>query len=948
MRRPTRGTVGLCALLTLASAHAAENLPPLAVDPVLLGLPPAAPAKPASAPVAKPAPVVAKDAAVAEVPQVAPAAPAKTESAPAETPKTPAAKPEAAKAAPIAPVTPAPAEARKLEAPKVVEAPKAAEAPKVARPEPVAAPAAVKPAAVVAAPAPAVAARARADQASSGPQGMPPLAVNPALLDPTLPAATPAAATAVAAATPAAASAVTPTQAVAAPARPTAPLAATRRNDGVVHVTADRIDGRNDVELVAEGSAEVQKNDSSLAADRIVYRQTSDEVEATGNVRLSRLNDQMSGPHLKMKVDESIGFFESPAYRISREVRPRLQPGATKPAEPRMASGQGVAERLDFEGKDQYRLSKATYSTCPVENGGPAWFARVADLKLDYTKNIGEAKDATVVFMGTPILYSPWLSFPLNRERKSGLLPPTLGSTSQGGIEYSQPYYWNIAPEMDATITPRYMDKRGLQVRGEYRYMGPSYAGEFSAEYLGDDRVTHQLRDAVVLQHKQEFGYGFSGSLNLSHVSDDSYFSDLSTQLSNISQTNLLREGRLVYSGGWWGATLSAQRYQTLQTPDAPPLAHPYERLPQLVVSASRPDLPGGLAFDFTGEAVHFSNPDANLVRGRRVNLYPQLSYPLQLAAFQITPKIGLRSTRYQLDSTPGVTATDIQRNVPVFSLDTSLTFERDAELFGNKLTQTLEPRLYYLRVPYRDQSNIPVFDTGLLDFNFAQIFAENLYSGSDRIANANQATAAVTSRFLDPSSGAELMRVALGQRYYFVDQTVTLPGEKPRTGHLADYLGALSAPVSPGVYVDSAFQYNPRDSKLERFNIGTRYQPEVGKVVNAGYRFTRDLLKQVDFSGQWPLGGGWSGVGRLNYSFKDHSLIETVAGLEYTQACWSTRFVLQRVVTPSAEFSNAFFVQLELTDFSRIGSSPLNLLKRDIPGYAPGSLSGFPDSNVQ
>ncbi len=701
-------------------------------------------------------------------------------------------------------------------------------------------------------------------------------------------------------------------------------------------IAADQIEGRNDVEVLADGNVELRKRNSVLRSDRLTYWQDADEVEAAGNVQLSRDGDRMQGPKLRMKMEDNTGYFEEPAYRI-RRIRTgsaaTLWTGDEERPSPALTTGSGKAQRLEFEGEGKYRLSDATYTTCtPAAGQDPDWFARTADLRLDYGDETGTARDATLYFLGSPILHSPWMSFSLNHERKSGLLTPTFGSTSQGGAEYTQPFYWNIAQNMDATIAPRFMSKRGTLWNGEYRYLTSNYSGTWQGQYLPEDRIEHKRRSSYSVTHLQKFAGGFSGSLNLNGVSDDTYFSDLANGSAVIAQTNLLREGTLSYGGDWWSAHLMAQSYQTLQDPSLPPVTIPYRRLPQLTVTANRGDLPFGLSFGFSGEDVNFRNPTQ--VQGRRTTLYPQLSLPLQSEVLSITPKIGFHSTRYGLENQAVGTPDKLTRNLPIFSLDSSVTFERDADWFGTNLTQTLEPRVYYLYVPVRDQSQIPVFDSALTDFGFAQIFGENRYGGGDRIGDANQATFMLTSRLLDPVGGAESIRAAFGQRFYFSTQKVGLPGEVLRSDRQTDFLGSLSGRIMPKTYGDVGVQYNPRDNRVERFNIAGRYQPETGKVLNAGYRFTRDQLGQLDLSGQWPVLGGWHAVGRFNYSTRDRRMVESVAGMEYDGGCWVGRIVFQRLATLTQRSNTALFFQLELNGFAKVGSNPLEILKRNVPGY--------------
>ncbi|KAF0164654.1 MAG: LPS-assembly protein [Rhodocyclaceae bacterium] len=912
------GPVSLLVLLALpAGSVAAEPLPPLRINPALLGAgtpPPVAPAAVEA--------VVAAQPATSSPAKLEPAPTARVEPVPPQTKAAPA--PGAQPAAKAARATPAP-----------VAAPAAARTPVPAQ----------RPRQVHVPPAAATEAPRRPDEPQVVPQQQAVPLVTPIQKpqEPPQVAERPA--------LPPLYSALVAAGELPAPElRPAAGVMPHIKRAGETlptFIVADHIAGRNDVEVVADGNVELRKRNSILLSDRLTYWQETDEMEAEGNVRLSRDGDRVRGPKMRMRMDESTGFFEQPEYsirRIKTGSAATLWTGTEERVSAELTTGQGSAARMEFEGEGKYRLTDATYSTCtPAAGTDPDWFARTSDLRLDYDREEGTARDATLVFKGVPILYSPWLSFSLNNERKSGLLTPTFGSTSRGGVEYTQPFYWNIAQNMDATIAPRFMSKRGTLWNGEYRYLNPSFSGTMQGQYLPNDKVEHKHRSSYSVNHSHNLGYGVSGSLSLAGVSDDTFFSDLANGSSVVSQTNLLRQGTLSYGGGWWSANLLAQSYQTLQDPSLPPVTEPYRRLPQLTVNANRGDLPLGLNFAFSGEHVNFSNP--TLVEGRRFTLYPQISLPLQTAVLSLTPKIGLHSTRYTLDRQAAGTPEKLTRDVPIFSVDSGVTFERGMDWFGRTLTQTLEPRLYYLYVPVRDQSLIPIFDTGIADFNFAQMFGENRYSGGDRIADANQATVMLTSRLLDPESGAEIIRAAFGQRFYFSTQNVglpasaTAPAEVLRSDRQTDFLGSISGRVLPKTYVDAGVQYNPRLAQVERFNLGGRYQPETGKVLNAGYRYTRGQLGvlglgQFDISGQWPIFGGWHAVGRFNYSTKEGRMIESVAGLEYDGGCWVGRVVMQRLATQTQGSNTALFFQLELNGFAKVGSNPLDILKRNVPGY--------------
>ncbi len=727
----------------------------------------------------------------------------------------------------------------------------------------------------------------------------------------------------------------------AAPATPAAP--------GSTRITADKVFGRQDVDAVAEGSALLTRDNTRVEGDRLHYFELTDEVEATGKVRISRGSDEMTGPHARVKVGQQVGVFESPDYAISRPPRPAppgqvLLPGQFTPRAQQPLTGHGSAEKLYFEGENQFRFTKATWTSCKPDR--PDWYIKANELELDYDTNVGEASGGTLVFKGVPLGYLPWADFPLADQRRSGVLSPTFGTSNKVGFDLTVPYYFNLAPNYDDTLTFRYMGRRGLQLRNEARYLTPDYKGYSFIEYMPEDQVEGRSRYAGNVRHDHNFGGGWAGNLNFSGVSDPRYFIDLSSRLHLTSQVHLPREARLSYGGGgWWTASGMLQSFQTLQDPKTNvKVGEPYKRLPQLTLTANRPELPGGATFLLSSEFVDFHH--TQFTRGQRLTAYPQLALPLQTAAFYVTPKIGIHATRYEIERRNGDTGDEsLTRTLPIFSVDGGVTFERDTNFGGTDYIQTLEPRVYYLYVPHRDQSQFPNFDSGYYDFNFAQIFAENVYTGGDRISNANQVTTALQTRLIDPASGAEKVRAAIGQRYYMVDQRVSLNQNTPvRTGKQADLLAAFSATFAPKTTLDTAWQYNPRDNWTERFNFGVRFQPAYAKALGVSWRYRRnystvvdspDGFRDLDITGQWPLWGNWYGVGRYNRNLRDHRLTQGIAGIEYNGGCWVFRGVVQHLTTSATDSTRAMFFQLEFNGAGSIGSSPLNVLKRSVPGYA-------------
>ncbi len=689
---------------------------------------------------------------------------------------------------------------------------------------------------------------------------------------------------------------------------------------------ADSIEGVSEKVIEAWGAVELRDRTHRFTADWARYDVEIDEILAKGNVAVRNLSDSISGPEMRLNRQTERGYV--------KEAHFELGPAPTRPSQ---FYARGTATELILAGPEHYEATDATYTTCRASD---EWLLRMRELDIDQTRQVGTAHNVTLYFKDVPIIYTPWFDFPLNRDRKSGFLAPSFGSTGRRGLEMTLPYYLNLAPNYDATLTPRIMTKRGLELSSQFRYLFPTFKGEINASILPHDNQTATNRYGMSLKHEQNLSAllpGLSASANINKVSDDFYFTDLADHISVTSQTNLPREVALAYSRPDLSLVARVQRFQTLQDPVAP-IVPPYNRTPQLLLNAQRLDLRG---FDLNtfGEYVHFTHP--TLLSGDRGILYPSVSYPLKWGGISITPKIGYHMSRYFVDD-PSREEQWINRRVPISSIDATVVFERDLHAFGQDFLQTLEPRAYYLKIPARKQTNIPNFDSAIADLSFAQLFSENRYTGSDRINDANQVTLAVTSRLINPVNGNERLRVTVGERVYFSDQEVTL-FETPRTGRTSDLVAAATGRISDAWLLDSGMQYSHESARLERLNLGVRYQPEVGKVLNISYRYVRELLtaeaattqiKQVDISGQWPITPNIYALARWNYSLFDHKLVEGLLGLEYNEGCWTFRLVGQQLATTTQNRNNAIFLQLELNGLSRIGTNPLDALRRNIPGY--------------
>jgi len=723
--------------------------------------------------------------------------------------------------------------------------------------------------------------------------------------------------------------------------QPGAPQTPLENADAVpLFIEADRIQGTQDREIEASGNAQLRKGSQSFQADWMHHDTGAEVLTAKGHVRLEQEREILEGEALRYEMATDRGWMEQPRYMlmsVPATSAPVTAPaGAVTGARFAQTEGRGTAERLLFDGPGKYRIESASYTTC--EPGNDAWFLRAKQLDIDRNRDVGVAHDASIVFFDQPIFYSPYLSFSLHQERKSGILTPSYRTSNTTGFELTVPYYWNIAPEMDATLYPRYMTKRGLQLGGEFRYLNPSWRGEARAEVLSNDQQNGRDRWGLFTKHQQTLGTAWNGSVNLNRVSDGKYFTDLSTLVAATSQVNLSNDATLSRGGTWGDAgtynfSAFVQRWQTLQSDPQVLLTPPYNRQPQLTLSAQQLGARWG-DFDLLGSFVSFDHP--SLINGRRAVAYPSLSAPLQNAYAFVTPKIGVHVTSYAMGSNNTAGLQDTTRTLPIVSAETGVIFERDTSARGLPFIQTLEPKAYYVYIPYKDQSQLPNFDSALQDINFATIFTENQFSGQDRINDANQLTLGASSRFIEAGTGIERFRAAIAQRYYFQSQRVTVPGVPPRASdsNSSDLLVAFGGNIARNWATDLGWQYNTDLKQTQKFNVSGRYQPQQGKVLNLAYRETVNSVRQTDVSTQWPIDGRWTAVGRWNFSLLDNRTLEALAGVEYNDRCWALRIAAHRFATTTSDTSNSVFIQLELHGVSRIGNSPLGVLQRSIAGY--------------
>jgi LPS-assembly protein len=730
-------------------------------------------------------------------------------------------------------------------------------------------------------------------------------------------------------------------------------ISSRQAKEGAVFVSGERLVIRPDLNTIVEGQASLRKPGLSMRADRLVYDQSQDVLDANGTIRLNRPGSQFQGTELKLQMDSFQGALNKPTFEF-------------------FANGaHGSAAQIEFIDPARAVVHQATYTTCrrtPGPDWLPEWLIKATRMSIDDEESTVKVEGVQVRFKNLPEVSIPSASFALTTDRRSGFLPPIVGVTTRNGAEIVQPYYFDIAPNRDATVTTNVMSNRGVAVDTEFRYLEKAYSGQARLNLMPSDTLSDQARWGWSSQHSGSIDTGIEriGSLglglNLNRVSDDNYWRDFRRTGFVLTQRLLPSTGVLSWGRGAFNMTAQVQRWQTLQDINAPILP-PYDRTPQVVMSYGKWHA-NGLDWSARGDTTRFEAdfsriPNMVARNGDRSFVQAQVSRPWIRPWGFFTPKVQVHATRYQLDQPMGNGSHEANRVLPTLSLDSGLVFERQAQWFGRSVAQTLEPRAFYAKTPFRDQSMLPLYDSGVTDFNLSTIYSENTFVGHDRLIDNNALTLGMTSRFFDPGNGAELLRFGVAQRIRFSDQRVVLNNAQvPATAGLSDLLVGAGVRWDNRWALDNTVQINNQTHDISRNTLQLRYYPTPYRVLNAAYRLNRGISEQVDLGWQWPLsdlvgrrnsaaesvwtrtaGQGlgpdrWFTVGRMNFSLAEGRLVESLMGLEYDAGCWIGRIVFERNQRSISTANTRLFFQLELIGLARVGASPLLALRNNIPRY--------------
>lgn len=704
--------------------------------------------------------------------------------------------------------------------------------------------------------------------------------------------------------------------------------------NSAVRLTADEVSGVGQKEAQASGDVIVERDDQVINAHTIAYDETSNQVVSPNDFILRNGVANLSGSRLAYNLQTAQGTAEGVRFAYNDETQDDYR---------RIARLQGEADSMQMFGKNYYRMNNAIANTC--NTGDDSWYIKASQIDTDREKNIGVARHARLVFKGVPIIYSPWLDFPLNGNRKSGFLAPTFGGGSDG-FELAMPYYFNLAPNYDATLTPHYYSRRGLAMAAETRYLFENFGGKVWGEWLPDDQLADKDRRVIHFQHNHDLSGSLKMGIDYHQAGDDNHYRDLGGRLDSAENVNLNRQiwlshnGRLL--GGAINTKLNVQRYQTLQD-EQRTLKEPYRLLPQL--STQWTNNIDRAKISVSGELTRFEH--RSLQEGMREVLYPTARWDFSNQWGFLRPKVGVHATAYQLDDYQKIKGHSTTRVLPIFSVDSGVQFERNTQMFGRNLTQTLEPRLFYTYIPTREQNHLPNFDSSENTFTYEQLFRENRFSGNDRINAANQLSTAVMSRFYDSDTGVERFKAGLGQRFYLKRDDVDLSGHiNQRKENRSDFVAFLGGNITDKWYVQGDVHYNEKQKRTESYATHAMYHPAAGKTVSVRFGYDRnsswysdekDELKFIDAGVQWPIYKGLSVVARQNYSLTHHKALDSLAGFQYDAkcGCWSFKAVAQRYITDYDKTKNAFFFQLQLRGLGGLGSSADKELRYAIPGYS-------------
>lgn len=681
------------------------------------------------------------------------------------------------------------------------------------------------------------------------------------------------------------------------------------------------------------GSIQITRGSQQIRAENATLDRVSGDLSMTGNIEYREPGVLLRSTEAELNTETGLGQFQQ--VKLVHHA----------------SGNRATAESAARTGPDNLTLNDASYTQCtPASN---VWQLNASEIDLDYASGWGKAKHARLNIQSVPVFYSPYLTFPIDDRRKSGFLWPSISSTDNSGIDFSVPYYLNLAPNYDATITPRYINNRGNMAEAELRYLNGQGDWQLAGAHLTNDEQTDTDRWLGNLLHQGSFRNGLTSHIEYTEVSDNDYFKDLTpTSLEAKRQTHLLQEAGLDFVRGAWRSSLAATQYQTIDED----IRRQYKQLPQLTIENSVGDANFAPDLIMLMEATSFDHQDSiakggTFVTGERFYSEAGVSYPMNWIAGFIVPTVKMRHLDYRLDDTTGDDSPDA--TVSTGTLDMGLFFEREMAIGDTGFIQTLEPRLFYWYSDYEEQPGYPNFDTSKLDFSTSQLFRDTRFNGHDRLDDANQVSVGLTSRFIKDETGEEMLSLSAGQIFYFedrrIDLTNTVSDENQQTN--SEIVGEVQFRPSESLWFSSNILWDSRQDYVNEGGFITHFTPDKRQIYNLGYRYRRDgitlgevrNLEQIDSSLSVPLAERWSLYARYQYDLTDHRSLVDMAGIAYEDCCWMVRLVYQRSIDNeflepdgniAVEREHVMLLQFQLKGLGGLGSKASSILQESILGY--------------
>ena len=659
--------------------------------------------------------------------------------------------------------------------------------------------------------------------------------------------------------------------------------------DGKIHLSADKVEVSEEELSRFSGNVVIQEKNARIETDIAEYSRKHKQVDAKGKVRFITDSIIVSGDSARFKLNKDQAILLNSQYQ-SQETRAR-----------------GSAKKIEIKSKTETELSQATYTTC--EPGKTDWLLTAESINLNTQTQQGHASHVVLRFKDVPFFYFPYLRFPIGEERLSGFLFPYIGSSSLHGSELQLPYYWNIHPQLDATLTPRLMTRRGLMLQTELRYLTRNQQGQFYSEYLGFDRVYGTKRERWSWQHATAPGPGWQFVADYNAVADVQHLSDFSNTLNTTSTTYLQRRGDLIYNSDNWIFKLRAEDNQVLSGTEI------YKRLPQITFNTRLAEKNNQFNYRLSSEAVRFAQIDSSKVVGERLHLKPEIYYPYKTAAGFLNTRLAWQLTNYNLQQ--GTTRSQYNRSVPSFSMNGGLFFERDSRWFNTDYLQTLEPQLLYVFVPYVDQSALPNFDTSVYAYNVNSPFADYRFNGIDRIGDDNRLTTAVTTRFIRQQDGREILKASLGQIQYFSDRRVNLDNSvatRSRSNLIAE-LRFTPARWS----LTSQLEWDPYKKETVFSSTRASYSDK-NLSLSLAHRLQLGSLETTEAKLDWKINERWKLNTSYLYNNRDRHLVESLFAVNYETCCWGLRLTGKERYLSSTQSDRGIYLELVLKGLGNFG----------------------------